>query len=759
MAEDELPGGRNETARDAPSGSQSPVAGRGAGGLRRLRSFVRFEIFLPLRRLLTWPRFVELSPLVLLAAAYVMIILFWTHGRLLFGQDVAGIYNTYDWSGSIGGLAEVTVLALCASNVYLAFYVTTFLLALGCATAMYALARIFTRPLSRTTSRCVAYVSAMLLLFNPWATESTFLSLISNVDIQRLGFLVFLVGSLLACERVARGQTVFRSGAMAGIGLGFALLPFPNYFRLWAAVVGIEAILFLASLWQVWHLRGFRWVLGKYLRFALLMTALAAALTALYIQPVLQDASAYVHLAQAGAADKSSLFFETGSFNVALNELRNFNGWEFPYVVYYSWYQGTSVLALASLGWPILALGVTTVLAPAEIRKRVLLVAGLLLAVIFYDKASNPPLGGAWIYVANNFRSSLQLFPTGVLSDLSLSIFYPVLCGLAICLAALRIPPAAAALVATLSRRVSSLRKPRSASTPEAMGPSRRHPHSRTVSLSALGTWGTGIFLAGLLVGSAFPVFDGFAETYSYNSDVQDGGFYIPQTYFNARALLRQMGGNVLLLPPTTSNPYVTTSWDWSGEIGFYPSFFLPVPIITLNSFGGTYADPSQWSEFENLTVPASCTAPGPCEVSRAYLRLLSNYSVSSLLLDSSINNGLEIPYSQSSALASAMIAQGLGRLAFSEPPLSIITLSPLPVYVNQARNSGHLTDPDTASEAHSLATPACSPAGPVLGGHSAPGASWGTRLSSVGVPSMAMPDPCWMARAASRGASSKPEL
>ena len=167
--------------------------------------------------------------------------------------------------------------------------------------------------------------------------------------------------------------------------------------------------------------------------------------------------------------------------------------------------------------------------------------------------------------------------------------------------------------------------------------------------------------------------------TYQYNgSNQNDAGFNVPSVYFHAKALLQKNdSGTVLLIPPTTNNPYISTAWGYTGEVGFYTDFFSPSPVITLNNFGGTYSSSTQFQSYDNLTHPLIYnSASKTMELEPDYVHLLESYHVSYILVDSSIISGISVNMSYVHSLVNVLVQEHIAREIFNSSPLIILELS-----------------------------------------------------------------------------------
>ena len=147
--------------------------------------------------------------------------------------------------------------------------------------------------------------------------------------------------------------------------------------------------------------------------------------------------------------------------------------------------------------------------------------------------------------------------------------------------------------------------------------------------------------------------------------------------------------GFVLPLPPTTSNSYITTDWEYSGEIGFYSSFFAPLSIITLNNVGGTYSIAVQQSEYSALTHPyISITS-----AFNQYVATLKEYKIRYFLIDSSITSGIAETAKQSYYLVENPVNASFAKTVFVDGDLTIASIN-----YNRIKSNKFPLDPEVSN-------------------------------------------------------------
>jgi len=602
----------------------------------------------------------ELFLLILLSIFYVSLIAFWAHAKLLFGGDGVGFYNIYDFlqspsaSGFLWALSDFLPLGNLSIMFYLHLFFDTFL----ATSSIYVLSRLLFSSIRGVKGIAYGMIASVLFLFNPWSVSLTYLSLLGDVGLGVAGFTFFLVGIVMYMEWNIPHNIRRYSPIISGIGLGISLPPFPNYIRVFIVVAGIFLICIIILLVEN-KTRSMKSLLS-FVAFALIVVAIGILLSIEYFIPIVSNIHSTLATASSGVADHAYLGFFTGQFNDILNELRGINGWQYQYIFYYHWYESINTLSLITYLWPILALLLPLYLIKSNTKGRTISMIAFLLLIIFWDKGQNPPLGFLWTLINQHLPMGYQLIPTGYLSGFFLDRFYPILASLSIILIYEKITTAKVTLNG-ISKNASRRRL------------SKLLARNRIAAITA-------IILVLLLVTSALPAFLGDAETYTYNgSNLDNAGFYVPTAYQYARTYLileDHNNGSVLLMPPTTSNPYFSTSWGFMGYIGFYPTFFAPVKVITLENFGGTYANKSQVDAYYSLTEPLIInTSTGQAHLPQTYIELLKRYNVSYIMLDSSINSGMGTTYNYSLNVVSILLSEHVIKRVLNLSPLSIYAL------------------------------------------------------------------------------------
>ncbi|MEM3489503.1 MAG: hypothetical protein QXO75_07625 [Nitrososphaerota archaeon] len=591
----------------------------------------------------------DISPIILISIFYIFVIIFYTHGRLLYSADYPGFYNLYDSSDNVIStiIWDFSYISS-AGNIYATYYFHLFLTTLFASVSFYYLSELLFTFREPFTKKFYGYIAVILFLINPWLVQNTFQNL--SITVNSTFFNLFLIGIFLfiSPESGIKKKTI--APLVSGIGLGLSLPIFPNYVRLFLLAILVLVALDMFALYLKIRFKSttFRY----YLYFTLVTVAIAILISLEEVLPIIGNPSSIIATANAGYLNKVYLGFYTGEFNTVINTLRGLNSWQLPGIFYFKWYENYSLFYVSTFLWPVLALIVPIWISRFRDKTRIFFIVSALLIVVFWDKGDNSPFGSLWMSVNKYLPYGYQLFPTGLMSSLFLDRFYPILISYSI------------VVIYLFLRKETNTRKN-----------DKRHFSNSAKSKSILPIF-VAILIVLILLTAALPFFDGYAENTAYNGDGRQGGFYVPISYFEMRDYLlaiNQKDSNTLLLPPTGSNPYIITSWNYTGEIAFYGDFFAPARIITLNNFGGTYNSPSEFSQYLNLTAPSFEFSNASKSDVTSYLNELMKYNISYILLDSSIIAGNYNSYNYSYLLVRDMEEFGDAKLLFSAGPLTLV--------------------------------------------------------------------------------------
>ena len=525
----------------------------------------------------------QAPPYAILAAIslfYVVLLLIYTHGALLFGSDNVGVYSvsqlTQDQSPNT--LMFVTGIALAFGNFYVGFYVALFLSSLLVIVGVYKLTdELFRGRLGDHSITAAGLVGALLYLFNPTALTVDFESFTTNVYVSQAAFLLFLI-ELVRYWRASRRGLPFRlrDGLMMGVGLGLSVELFPNNIRI--LTVGMLLFGYFTVLSIIPSHRSMKIPFNVSSRLRTLITCLGGAFLAgsYSFLPVLMNVGLYVQIAAEGAAREGGIQLFQGSFNALPQVIRLLGVWAFPtnYAPYHTLYFDNSIVTVSSYFWPVLAIGLPLILARRTSRGVILPVVALMIGMVFWEKAGNPPLGEIYTFLVAHLPLGDQLIPTFLLSTLVLSKLYAVMAGYSI-----------VSLSLVLRTRLGRIRMPR--------------------LVKAWVPIATGSLLVAILLIAAWPAFNGQVEGQYFDENVK--GFWVPSEYQTVRAYLESQTGNALLLPAT--GVYVQTNWGYQGAIRFYDAYFAPKEVFTLTDFGGGYASPNALEPYRTLVRPVGASS------------------------------------------------------------------------------------------------------------------------------------------------------
>jgi hypothetical protein len=511
-------------------------------------------------------------PLLVFSSLYVLILLFYTGGALLYGGDNAGYYSAYQAlvdptpNTAIFGLGMI----LAGGNYYLGFYLTLFVCSFLVSVGMFYFTKeIFEKFFVERQIILAGYVAALLYLFNPVSLSNTFQSFTSNVYITNSGFLVFLIGVVRLWKSMRTGIGFrTRDGLVMGIGLGLSSDVFPNNIRI--MVIGGLILAYFVTLGVLFGASSLRF--SQRIRVGLEGATLAVAGSlagGLYILlPEFQNLSSFMSAASQGISNTPAIIYQ-GSFNQLPQVFRLLGLWSFStdYAPYHDLYFSNTLVVAASFLWPLLAIGIPLLISERNHRGTIVALEVLVLSMLFWEKAGNPPFGQFYAFVISRLIVANALIPTYFLSTVVLSKLYPVLAAYSI-----------VSVSIYFSHKV----------------------HSRRRSLQRLGSYVPFLFLLFLLLVAATPVFSGQVEGQYFNSSIK--GFRVPVDYQVIKNYLLSHEAPALVFPATGT--YLQTDWGYQGGNYFYKAYFAPTSIYCQDSFGGGYASHSALGLYEQLMLP-----------------------------------------------------------------------------------------------------------------------------------------------------------
>jgi hypothetical protein len=546
----------------------------------------------------------------------VVLILFWTKGALLYGSDSVGFYNAYDFISlpSIDNLVKLVSLGIGLGNIYAGFYIYLFIVTVMDGVGLYLLTKYTFSLISTNRPGTIAYfLPLVLFLFSPFAISAGYLSLVDYQSVFVASFLVFLgLGMKYFISTLGKGSFTKVDYVALAISLGLSLTIFPNFARilLIAALLLLFYTLVAFLIVPTTPLRNIVKNVGYVI--CVLTSALVVSLYLNYGYFV--SLGSTISQAAVGATNQSYIGFYTGSFNTTLNSSRLLTSWAFTSTPYSSLYSTPNLVSATSLLWPVLALIAPLIIAWRRNFKVVASLEIFLLLCLFWEKGDNQPFGSIWVTANSALPYGYSTLPTGDLTQYVLWPMYAVIITAVIYTIAFSSWPAQPTLPPN--------------EPPKPHGPFR--PNMRVIVA-------IGIVL--LLLISVVPIFDGTVETKQWYAN-QPAGFRIPGSYFDVRNYLigAAAGKSVLLLPGSSSNPYVQVSWGYEGSIYLYNQFFDPVSLVTLLSMIGTsaYANQTAQQQYLNLTHPFAGLGgiTNFSEPTQEWRQLISAFSVGYILLD-----------------------------------------------------------------------------------------------------------------------------
>lgn len=547
--------------------------------------------------------------LFVIALFYIILILIYTHGSLLFDGDNYGFYHlTTNLFTTPTGIFEGLSLFLSGQNVYIAFYIYTFFsIFIALLATYYFSSLLFKYFLPAEYRRIAAIVASFLYIINPSILVDYYSSFLGNISISNSFFILFLAFLFNAYEFHNIDQRKFISTISLGaLFLGLSVTPFPNYIR--TMFIGFVIFLTFLMFMVIRSLFIKSNIKLKSIVISIFFFVLISIAASLFISiSFFESFDSTVKLANSAAVNFSGLADYTGAFNTIPQVIRLLGIWAFPtgYVIYHSIYYNINLVSVASYFWPLLALIVTLIIAFRYIKNRsfFLFLMGLVVCAIFWEKGGNLPFGFVWYFVNSILPFGYEFIPTGFLTGALLSKLYPVLSVLAIFLI------------------FDNLKK--------FYGKGHHH------SLRKIAVLAIPIFLAAMLVVAELPVFDGQLEENYFNPN--SSGFFIPQDYSKARNYVLNHPGNVLILPGASA--YMTFSWNYSGTTYFYNAFFNPVNVTTFENFGGEYGPAQQLAAFINITSPI-IYSNGSALISSQWIGDIQAENYTYLIFDRSIVGG-----------------------------------------------------------------------------------------------------------------------
>lgn len=544
-----------------------------------------------------------------LTAAFVGIILYWSHGALLYGGDYIGIFTPGDFlvdprsDYAIPSLVVLFLPKAPSEAFYLDLSIETFLSSYAC--------QFFARQAFRRTFRgpwlvALGALASGFYLFSPVAITYWYIGLVTIVFVSTSAFFVVL-GMFVKLLQSYSSTTPFRwtDAVILGIAAGCAAPDsIPNIVR----VVAIALLIFLGAvllgpLAAYGNPARMRATLASIQRVLVVSLPLTAALLFYPFYSFVTAPGFNLKTVNHVDTKYTAEFLQTTytSFPLALRLL----GREvFSHSGYNVQYLANNAVTVAGYTWPVLALVVPLILALLwrfPDRYLVLLFEVLAIPSVLWEAGNNPPAGAFHAEVAGLLPFGTALFQPYSVTLVLLSKLYPVLIAFSVI--------ALASWIQQLVSLGATRRPPPSAPARRGylavtLSPFEGRPPRPTTTARLV----TVLFVVGLALLVAYaaqPIYDGEVERPRWAPTV--AGFELPPVYYQARQMvLNDHGGNLLVLPEIST--YFRTTWDYDAANGFYTNFFYPAQAV-VPRFYGNYALYVN-SSTENYTLATNPIAP-----------------------------------------------------------------------------------------------------------------------------------------------------
>ena len=600
------------------------------------------------RHFFSYKRYVLL--LGIISLFYISVILFYTHGALLFDGNYAGFYHLVPSLFSTpNGILEGIALLISQGNIYVAYYLYLYLAILALMIASFYLSlQILSKFVPRNMLLISSAVVASLSFIEPFVLTDYYSTLIGNGFIgnnlfSTSLFTLFLAFLFRSYSSTGNKSKFLNSTLLAGSFLGLSVTPFPNDVRM----IVIGYFLFIAiTIFTYFFPKGER--LGRVTVFmSVIMFIIASFIFSLFDTYPMLSINGLMHYytaASIGGASVNILGLYTGSFNTIPQVIRLLGIWPFPtgFVIYHSIYYRINVVNISSYFWPLLALFFPLVFAYKikENRGLLLFIMVLVLLSIFYEKGANPPFGSLWYFVNSKIPFGYEFMASGFLQYYVMGTFYTVFATLSI----------VTIYIYLKKMKIFRLRK-----------------KLRKVAVLVP------VALVVVLIVAEMPVFDG--QIYENFWAPKSSGFFIPSEYEYARDYLLSYSQNVLLFPGV--GQWITTSWNYSGSSEIYYNFFQPVNVTNEYMFSGTpVITPSEIGTY-NLLVNPFLNANNLTSLSTEWLHTILNLKIGFIIFDFTLSpNQVLYNYTYYLTAIHLLVLDGIASLAISFNNLKIYKIN-----------------------------------------------------------------------------------
>ncbi|MEM0136051.1 MAG: hypothetical protein QXU18_12650, partial [Thermoplasmatales archaeon] len=370
----------------------------------------------------------------LVSLTYLLILLYYTHGSLLFDGDNYGFYHiTIGLLTTPTGILEAFSLFASGSNIYVAFYIYLYLSVLIAVFGIYYLSsQLYVILLSPKYVISSALVSSTLYVITPIVLVDHYNSFIGNVSLSSSFFTLFLAFLIRSYRYSETSWREFlKSIGAASVFLGLSVTLFPNDIRILFVgyVTFASYFIFLAT--RTLIRRKKIQIFRKFLFSLPLFIGLSIFSSLFITYGTLVNIGSTVRSASVAASNFTYLGFYTGSFDTMVWVIRLIDTWTFPtgFVIYHSIYFHIDLVNIASFFWPILSLFIPLIVIFKFPKHRALLlyIMFLVICALFWEKSANPPFGSLWYFINSKLPFRYEFIPNGFLTAIFLAKIYPVL--------------------------------------------------------------------------------------------------------------------------------------------------------------------------------------------------------------------------------------------------------------------------------------------------------------------------------------------
>lgn len=524
----------------------------------------------------------------ILALTYTLLILYYTHGGILYGGDHFGIYSRTNPIYSADSFLAVFSLYFTYGNYYWGFYLYLFIGAfLDCIGMFYLTREII---ISLGFSNNIGYfgiIAALLYLYNPTILVNNFQSYVGNISLEYFFFMLLILLSIRIYRKSLAGQNVsILEVFFTSLTLALSAGHYPNNIRVLAlGIILLTYFLLISTILRFMDKKNFTINIKKVLLFLILLLIFSSY----SIIPIVTNLHSIISESYSAALFLGGGYL-SGYFNNVPNVVRLIGGWWMyqGYAPYATIYFKISIQSILLYLWPIFSIVVPILLfAKKKATRRIIFpLIFIIILMLFWEKANNFPLGFIYSSITSFSPYIPQIFPTYFFTQQFLSKIIPVLVGVS--LYGLynfnkNINKDSQGALYLKSNKYLGVNKIIKKSIPY-------------VSIFLIVT---------LLLVSVSPAFTGELDGSWFNENQK--GFFIPNEYLKAKNYVDLNPGKILLLPGL--GIYTQTSWGYQGASQFYNSYFQPDKIYTIDSNGAYSAfNNSALSNYINLTLPLSAS-------------------------------------------------------------------------------------------------------------------------------------------------------